>query len=506
MYFKFLQRICGAKEPPGAEDAFNQRFPEKEGDFSMAASAEKPAASGGDLGSGSVPKLLFKLALPAVVAQVINLLYNIVDRIYIGHIADVGATALTGVGLFTPILMLITAFAMLCGSGGAPRAAISMGQKDNDTAEKIMGNCFCLLVILAVAVTAVFYAFAPQLLTWFGASDATLPYALAYTRIYVLGSIFVMIVLGINPFITTQGFATFSMATTLIGAVCNIILDPILIFALDMGVQGAAIATVISQAISACWVLLFLTGKRTHLHLRLKNFRLRRRIILPCLALGVSTFVMLATESLLSICFNSSLSGYGGDLAVGAMTIMTSTMQLVQMPLQGICQGGQPILSYNFGAGKSDRVKQAFRCQFTVCVIYAAAFWALVMLLPTVFTSLFTSDAELVEYAAWAMRIYMAGAFAHGFQLSCQQSFVALGQAKVSLFMACLRKLILLIPLIYLLPALLPDNQVFAVFLAEPISDILAATVTTVTFFVRFNGILERGPQGRRSAPADSAQ
>lgn len=448
-----------------------------------------------DMGSGSVPRLLFQLALPAVVAQVINLLYNIVDRIYIGHIADIGAAALTGVGLFTPILMLITAFAMLCGAGGSPRAAIAMGQKDHDGAEQIMGNCFSLLVVIAVITTVIFYALAPKLLVWFGASENTLPYALSYARIYILGSIFVMIVLGINPFITTQGFATISMMTTLIGAICNIILDPILIFGFGMGVRGAAIATVVSQAIGAGWVVQFLTGKRTKLHLRVKNLRLQAGVILPCLALGISSFVMLSTESLLSICFNSSLSSYGGDLAVGAMTILTSINQLVHMPLQGICQGGQPIISYNYGARNSQRVKKAFSCQFIVCVVYAACFWLLVMLFPKVFAGIFTSDAELVEYAAWVIRIYLAGIFAMGFQISCQQSFLALGQAKVSLLLACLRKLILLIPLIYILPLLIPGNKVFAVFLAEPISDILAALVTTLTFFTRFNRILARGPQ-----------
>ena len=453
-----------------------------------------------DLGSGSVPKLMFHLALPAVVAQVINLLYNIVDRIYIGHIPEVGATALTGVGLFVPFLMLITAFAMLCGSGGAPRAAIYMGQKDNKGAEEIMGNCFALLIAIAVVFTVIAYLLAPSLLVLFGASEATLPYALSYARIYILGSIFVMIVLGMNPFLTTQGFATFSMMTTLIGAVTNIILDPIFIFGFGWGVRGAATATIISQAVGAVWVLKFLTGKKTLLRLRAVNLRIRPEVILPCLALGVSTFVMTATESLLSICFNNSLSRYGGDLAVGSMTIITSIAQLVQMPLQGICQGGQPIMSYNYGAGLSDRVKAAFRCQFTVCVAYAGVFWAVVMLFPGLFAQIFTTDAELVEYASWAIRIYMAGIFSTGFQLSCQQAFVALGQAKVSLFMAVLRKLILLIPLIFILPAILTDAQVFAVFLAEPVSDIIAATVTTITFFTSFNRILSNVPKTAKAS------
>jgi putative MATE family efflux protein len=444
-----------------------------------------------DMESGSIPKLLAKLAIPAVVAQIVNLLYNIVDRIYIGHMADVGATALTGVGLFTPILMLIMAFAMLAGAGGAPRAAISMGEKDIKTAEKTMGNCFSLLMIFAVVLAAVFYMLAPSLLRLFGASDATFPYALDYARIYILGTVFVLIVMGMNPFITTQGFAKISMMTTVIGAVINIVLDPIFIFAFDLGVRGAAIATVLSQAVGALWILRFLTGKQTILRLKKENLRLERKIILPCVGLGVSTFVMLSTESLLSVCFTSSLSRYGGDLAVGAMTILTSVSQLATMPMQGICQGGQPIISYNFGAGKSERVKKAFYTQFAVSMIYAVLFWAVVMLLPQIFAGMFTQDAELIEYAVRAMRIYMAGIFALGAQLSCQQSFMALGQAKISLLLACLRKIVLLIPLILILPQFL-SNQVFAVFLAEPVSDILAAVITTACFLAKFDGILQK--------------
>lgn len=446
------------------------------------------------MGTEKIPKLLAQLAIPAVVAQIINLLYNIVDRIYIGHIPDIGASALTGVGLFTPILMLINAFAMLAGSGGAPRASIAMGQQDHKTAEKIMGNCFSLLLILSVILTAVFYISSPQLLRLFGASDATLPYAVEYARIYILGSIFVLIVMGMNPFITTQGFAKISMLTTVIGAVINIILDPIFIFVLDMGVKGAALATVLSQAVGAVWILLFLSGKKTILHLRTENFKLEKNIILPCLALGISTFVMLSTESILSMSFTSSLSRYGGDIAVGAMTIITSVNQLVTMPLQGICQGGQPIISYNFGAGNTERVKQAFFTQFKVCILFSTISWGILLFVPHIFAGLFSSDSALVEYTAWALRIYMAGIFSVGFQISCQQSFMALGQAKVSLFLACLRKIILLIPLIFILPMFI-KNQVFAVFLAEPISDILAATVTTTTFLTRFNRILKRGVQ-----------
>ncbi len=449
-----------------------------------------------NLGTGSIPKLLAQLAIPAVVAQVVNLLYNIVDRIYIGHIPGIGAAALTGVGLFTPILMLINAFAMLSGSGGAPRAAIFMGKKDNETAEKIVGNCFSLILIFAVVLTIGCFALAPQLLLLFGASDATLPYAVEYARIYIAGTIFVLIVLGMNLFITTQGFSKISMLTTVIGAIINVILDPIFIFGLNMGVKGAAIATVLSQAVGAVWVLYFLTGKKTILRLKLSNMKLDPKVFGPCLALGISSFVMISTESLLSISFTSSLSRFGGDVAVGAMTIITSVAQLITMPLQGICQGGQPIMSYNFGAGNKERVKKAFFTQFCVCITFTIAGWAIMLVAPQLFAGLFTADTQLVDYTSWALRIYMAGIFSIGFQVCCQQSFMALGQAKVSLLLACLRKIVLLIPLIFILPHFLSD-KVFAVFLAEPVSDILAAIVTTITFLTRFDKILDAGTGSR---------
>ena len=446
-------------------------------------------AASRDMGSGSIGKLMAQLAIPAVVAQIVNLLYNIVDRIYIGHIPVIGADALTGVGLFTPILMLINAFAMLAGAGGAPRAAIAMGRKDNGSAEKILGNCFTLLLIFAAVLTVVFYIFAPDLLVLFGASEATLPYAVDYARIYILGGICVLLVMGMNSFITTQGFAKISMMTTVIGAVINIVLDPIFIFVFNMGVKGAALATVLSQAVGAVWILRFLTGPKTTLKLKLSNMRLDPKVFGPCLALGISPFVMLSTESLLSMSFTSSLSKYGGDLAVGAMTIITSVSQLVTMPLQGICQGGQPIISYNYGAKKPERVKKAFFTQFGLCVAYTVLFWAVLMLAPQIFAWMFTDNAALAQYTTGVMRIYMAGIFVLGFQISCQQSFMALGQAKVSLLLACLRKIILLIPLIFILPHFFAD-KVFAVFLAEPISDIIAALVTTVVFMVKFKKIL----------------
>ena len=452
-----------------------------------------------DMGTGSVKRLMVRMAVPALVAQIVNLLYNIVDRIYIGHLPNIGGTALTGVGLFTPILMLITAFAMLCGAGGAPRAAIAMGRGDKDTAEKIMANCFSVLLFLAVILTGVLFFAAPSLLRWFGASDATLPYAVTYGRIYIAGSVFVLIVMGMNTFINTQGFAKISMLTTVIGAVINLVLDPILMFGLQMGVAGAAVATVLSQMISALWILRFLTGPKTNLRLKWANMKLVPKIILPCLGLGVSSFVMLSTESILSISFTSSLARFGGDVAVGAMTVLTSINQLITLPLTGICQGGQPLISFNYGARKFERVKEAFFCQFGICVAYTTCFWVAMMCFPNFFAGIFTNDTALVSYTAWAMKIFLACGFSVGFQISCQQAFVALGQAKTSLFMACLRKLILLIPLIFILPNFI-SNQVFAVFLAEPVSDLIAAAVTTITFFLFFRKMFRTADAEKEAA------
>ncbi len=447
------------------------------------------------LGTQSIPKLMLRMAVPSVVAQLVNLLYNIVDRIYIGHIDGVGATALTGVGLCLPLIMFMNAFAMLVSSGGAPRASIAMGQGNRDQAEKILGNCFTMLLLFGIALTAGYLIWAEDLLMLFGASADTLPYALGYMRIYAAGAVFVLLVMGLNPFLTSQGFTNFAMLTTVIGAVINIILDPILIFGLSLGVEGAAIATVLSQAVGALWVLWFLTkGKKTLLRLRLSCMRLAAKVIGPCLALGVSGFVMIATESALSICFNTSLQRFGGDLAVGSMTIISSCSQLALMPASGICQGCQPITSFNFGAGNADRVKRCVKLQLLVCGGYTTLFCLASLLLPGVFVRIFNDDPALVEHTAWALRIYMAGIFAMGFQLTCQQSFMALGQAAVSLLLACLRKLILLIPLIYILPLFFAD-KVFAVFLAEPVCDILAASVTVTVFFTRFQKILKEGPK-----------
>ena len=437
------------------------------------------------LATASIWKLIIKLSVPAILAQIVNLLYNVVDRIYIGHMEGVGTAALTGVGLCNPIIVLISAFTMLVAQGGAPRAAIEMGKGDIKKAEKILGNCFSLIIVFAVLLTAVFSIFGEKLLMIFGASEDTIIYALPYMRIYVAGSIFVMISLGLNMFITTQGFTKISMATVLIGAICNIVLDPIFIFGFNMGVRGAALATIISQAISAIWVLAFLLGKKTKLKIKRENLLPSAKILLPVLALGISPFIMNATEAVINISFNSSLQKYGGDIAVGAMTICTTVFQMAWVPAQGIGQGAQPIISYNYGAGNADRVKQAFKAFLTICFTYVFVFGALIELFPQFFINIFNDNPDLVDTATWAIRLYGCAMTFFGIQMAVQQTFIALGKAKASLFIACLRKVILLVPLIYILPNFFED-KVFAVFLAEPVSDAISIITASIVFFFVF--------------------
>lgn len=443
-----------------------------------------------DLGKDKIGGLIIRLAVPSIAAQLVNALYNIVDRIYIGHIDVIGSTALTGVGVTFPLILIISAFSALIGMGGAPRAAIKMGAGDNEGAEKILGNCTSVLIGLSVVLTTVFMIFRDPLLMAFGASENTIGYASDYMEIYLIGTISVQLALGLNSFISTQGFATISMETVLIGAVTNIVLDPVFIYGFNMGVKGAAIATILSQTLSAIWVVIFLTGKKTKIKIKLSNFKPERKVVFPALALGLSPFIMQSTESLVVVTLNSSLQGYGGDLAVGAMTIISSIMQLVYLPMQGLAQGAQPIISYNYGAGNKERVKKAFKMFITISLSYSVVMWLFVMLLPQLLVRIFTSDAQLMETASWALRIYMAGIFALGAQTACQQTFVSLGQANVSIILALLRKIILLIPLVYILPLFLAD-KVLGVFLAEPFADVIAATVTTIVFAVKFPKILK---------------
>ena len=442
------------------------------------------------LGREPIGRLLLKLAFPTVAAQVINMLYNIVDRIYIGHISDIGAMALTGVGVCMPLIMIVSAFAALVAYGGAPRASIFMGRKDTDSAEKTLGNCFIVQIAISIVLTAALLIWNRDFLMAFGASENTIEYSVRYMNVYAIGTLFVQLTLGMNAFITAQGFAKTGMLSVLIGAVANIILDPIFIFGFNMDVQGAALATIISQALSCAWVLAFLFGKRTMLKIKRKNLFLEAKIILPCLALGLSVFIMQASESVISVCFNSSLLRYGGDIAVGAMTILTSVMQFAMLPLQGLGQGAQPIISYNYGARNVGRVKAAFRLLLKMSVLYAVALWGLVMIFPQLFAAMFTSDAELMEFTKTALRIYMASMFLFGIQMACQMTFNSLGRAKESIIVAVMRKFILLIPLIYIMPAVWSSNQTMAVYLAEPIADALAVTFTAVLFAFQFKKAL----------------
>jgi len=411
------------------------------------------------LGTQPIGRLLLKLALPTVAAQLINMLYNIVDRMYIGHIKDVGALALTGVGVCMPLIMIISAFAALVGNGGAPRASIYMGKKDTDAAQKILGNCFSLQIIISIILTIILLIGNKTFLLAFGASENTISYAVNYMNIYAIGTIFVQLTLGMNAFITAQGFAKTGMLSVLIGAVANIILDPVFIFGMNMGVRGAALATIISQALSCIWVLSFLFGKKTFLKIKPENLRLHAKIILPCVALGSSLFIMQASESIISVCFNSSLLKYGGDIAVGAMTILTSVMQFAMLPLQGLGQGAQPIMSYNYGAKNNDRVRKTFQLLLKVSFGYSIVLWAIVMLFPQMFAMMFTSDNALLSFTSQALRIYMASMFMFGIQIACQMAFNALGKAKDSIIVAVMRKFILLIPLIYIMPAIFKANQ-----------------------------------------------
>ncbi len=450
-----------------------------------------------DLGNDKVSTLLLRLALPAIAAQLVNALYNIVDRMYIGHIEGVGDLAITGLGVCFPVLMFISALSALVGVGGGSQAAIRIGEGREELANQILGSCTLLLLLISVAVTAVLYPIREPMLLLFGAAEDTIGFAVDYLTVYLWGTVFVQIALGLNNFISTQGFSTVSMLTVLIGAAVNIVLDPIFIFGLGMGVRGAALATVIAQGVSALWVLRFLTGKRTKLRIQKRLLRLKKEILLPVAAIGVSPFIMQSTESLVSISLNASLKYYGGgsSLYVGAMTIGSSIMQVLCMPFMGLAQGAQPIIGYNYGAGKLQRVKETFKLLLLGSLSLSVLGWALVELFPGFFVSIFNDKPELVDTAVWALRIYMGGMFMMGLQFACQNTFVALGQAKISLFLALLRKIILLIPLICILPLILTGNQVFAVYLAEPIADVLAATITGLVFFVRFPRALKRREQ-----------
>ena len=442
------------------------------------------------LGTEPIGKLLLKMAIPTVLAQLVNMLYNIVDRIFIGHIEGVGDYALTGVGICMPIIMAVSAFAALISIGGAPRASICLGEGKSKDAEKILGNCFSLQIIVSIILTALILIFNRDLLMAFGASENTIGYATDYMSIYAVGTIFVQLTLGMNAYITAQGETKVSMISVLIGAVANIILDPIFIYLLGMGVKGAALATIISQALSCAWALSFLFGNKTILRIRRENLKIEASVVLPCIALGLAQFIMQMSESVISVCFNSSLQTYGGDIAVGAMTILTSVMQFAMLPLQGVAQGAQPIISYNYGAKNKDRVKQSFFLLLKVSLIYSVTLWACIMLFPTAFAAIFTNKSELIGFTSTALRIYCGVLCIFGMQIAAQMTFISLGKALSSITVAVVRKFVLLLPLIFIVPQFV-DNKTMGVYLAEPIADILAVTFTTILFIFQFKKALK---------------
>ena len=444
------------------------------------------------LGKDPLGKLLFKLALPTITAQLINLLYNIVDRIYIGHMGEDGDLALTGVGVCMPLIMIISAFAALVAGGGAPRASIFMGQGDRESAERTMGSCFSLQCVISVILTVAMLVFHRPMLLAFGASENTIGYAAQYMQIYSIGTIFVQLTLGMNAYITAQGFAKMGMLTVVIGAVANIILDPVFIFGFGMGVRGAALATIISQAISCAWVIYFLMSKKSILRLKPQTLKIDMKLVMPCVALGSAHFIMQASESVISVCFNSSLLGYGGDIAVGAMTILTSVMQFAMLPLQGLAQGAQPIISYNYGAKNKERVKGIFRLLLTSSLVYSVTVWAAVMLFPRAFASIFTSDVALLDFTGNALRIYCAVLGIFGIQIACQMTFVSLGKALSSMIVAVMRKFVLLLPLIYIVPLFFEEGmKTTGAYLAEPIADVIAVTFTAILFAFQFKKALK---------------
>lgn len=445
----------------------------------------------------SIPHLILSLSTPAIAAQLINALYNVVDRIYIGRIPEVGTLAFTGVSVTFPIIMIVSAFAALIGYGGAPLASIRMGEGKLEEAEQMLGNCFAMLCTVSVLLTTILFLFQTPLLLLFGASADTLPFAQGYLNIYLWGTLGVQISLGMNSFISAQGFAKTAMGTVCIGAALNILLDPILIFGFGMGVRGAALATILSQMVSAVWVLKFLLSERGKLRLQRKYLRIRPAIAASALALGLSPFIMQSTESLVQISFNKSLQAYGGDLYVGAMGIMSSIMQFFMMPIQGFAQGAQPIISYNYGAQNFSRVKAAIRYMTIFCVGGATLFWIITIFFPAIPVRLFSNDPAVVTLACSTMRIFFLGMLLMGFQMAFQQSFIALGQAKVSILIAVLRKLVLLIPLVLLLPQII-SPKTMAVIIAEPIADAIAATTCCILFAIKYKKLLCQPPKNER--------
>lgn len=434
------------------------------------------------LGTMPVPRAFLKLAIPAVAAQLINILYNLVDKMFIGHIPEVGKQALAGVGVTTPVILAISALAALVSMGGAPKASIFLGKGQDHQAEKVLGSCTWMLLLLSLLITAVMLVFGRPVLLLFGASTETISFAADYMNIYCLGTVFTQLTLGLNAFITAQGKTLISMRNVAIGAVTNIVLDALLINGFHLGVRGAALATVISQGVSALFVIAYLCSDKSVLRLKRKMIRFDGQILRPCILLGTSPALMQLTENLVAISFNTSLQKYGGDMAVASMSILNSVMQFVMLLLPGLVQGAQPLLSYNLGSGNVPRVKKTFRLLLMSCVSGSFLIWLLCMTVPGAVARIFTNDTELIQYSEWSMRIYLSMLLIYGVQVACQYSFVALDQAPKAIFLTVWRKIVLLIPLIFVLPLVWPD-PVMGVFLAEPAADTIAVCTTAPMFY-----------------------
>lgn len=437
------------------------------------------------LAAAPVPKAFFKLAVPAVAAQLINILYNLVDKMFIGHIPEVGKQALAGVGVTTPVILAISAFAALVSMGGAPKASIFLGKGEKEQAEKVMGSCTWMLFLLSILLTAVMLVFGRPILLLFGASEDTISFAADYMNIYCLGTLFTQLTLGLNAFITAQGKTLISMRNVAVGAATNILLDALLINGLHMGVRGAALATILSQGVSACFVIRYLCTEKSLLCLHFRDIRFDGVLLWPCILLGTSPALMQLTENLVAISFNTSLQKYGGDMAVSSMSILNSVMQFVMLLLPGLVQGAQPLLSYNLGSKNIPRVKKTFRLLLICCVSGSFLIWLLCMTVPGAVASIFTNDAVLIDYTRWSMRVYLPMLLIYGIQVACQYSFVALDQAPKAIFLTVWRKIILLIPLIFFLPHIWPD-AVTGVYLAEPIADTIAICTTAPMFYAYY--------------------
>lgn len=443
------------------------------------------------LGEENIRKLFWKLSIPAIISQVIVLIYNIVDRIYLGHIEGIGGFALTGVGICTPVVIIIGAFTQLVCTGGASVMSFALGEKKDDDAKTVVNMSFLLIIILSLVITFASLLFARPILYLFGASQSTFPYAYSYYKWYVLGTISIMLSTGMASYITAQGAAKVAMITVSLGAIANIILDPIFIWTLNLGLAGAAIATILSQTISAVFIILFFLSKKTVVKLSTKYMKVNKALLTQSLLLGLSPFIMQFTECALSAVFNRQLTRFGGDMAVGAMTLFTSINSFAILPIFGFCQGSQSITSYNYGANKYDRVAENIKRLVRVSFTFSAVMWVVIMTIPSTVLGIFTSDGEMLAYSLKYIRLFFAVSFLGGLQPSCQLTFLALKKAKISLFLAMLRKVILLIPLLYILPAVISGN-VSSVFLAQPVADTIAITVTVTCFVISNRDIFKK--------------